>query len=589
MDVDATSFFPNFLSILSDVSEAHFVALDLELSGVPSKDFWSSRSGRSTLQERYLETKEAAERYQILQIGLTCVEQDLTNGKYILKPYNLELSPLITERGLDVERIFSFQSGAVDFLIKAGFDIRRPFKRGVPYLSREESRLARANFHKRQDRSTVADIQIKTTDTESLALVERVRDEIKAWLASRERDKPDYLDIRPVGIEAVSEVEAPAELSRYEKRLVHQLVRAEFPDLVTIGKQGSIQIVHFNKEREDRIAVHRRQELEDRIQRQKGFRWVVEAMRGANISNFDVRHCAKHPRTGAPIFADLDDHKARFHRASGWLENRPVILVGHNCFLDLVYIYRTFIGDLPETVEDFQKLIHQLWPVIVDTKYMSTHNCGDINPVSSLEQIAEQLNAEIQPLIQIHPEHTKYTGVQAFHEAGYDSYLTAQVAIKLSAKLEREGAYVELAKKLPEPEEKLSNRFEKMNLDWHLPGTSNPTSNWDSENPSSSQADGTAATEAEGFTPSIVGGSWRRWGDPTLAPLPEDTLVPYVPDGIKRKRIKLRATRTFEGGMPAFGSDFWRVYGNKLRVFGTEEGVCVLDGSQMSVDSEYGV
>lgn len=30
-------------------------------------------------------------------------------------------------------------------------------------------------------------------------------------------------------------------------------------------------------------------------------------------------------------------------------------------------------------------------------------------------------------------------------------------------------------------------------------------------------------------------------------------------------------------GMPKFDSDFWRVYGNKLRVFGTEEGVCLLN------------
>jgi len=34
-----------------------------------------------------------------------------------------------------------------------------------------------------------------------------------------------------------------------------------------------------------------------------------------------------------------------------------------------------------------------------------------------------------------------------------------------------------------------------------------------------------------------------------------------------------------QGGraMPSFESDFWAVYGNKLRVFGTQEGVCLLD------------
>src|ERR1700761_102482 len=129
MEVDNISFYPLLLDILHDLSEAHFVAFDLELSGVPSKGIRSSDGqGRPTLQQRYSETKEAAERYQILQIGLTCVQQDVEGKKYILKPYNFELSPLINEKGLDIERIFSFQSGAVEFLIKAGFDMALPFE-----------------------------------------------------------------------------------------------------------------------------------------------------------------------------------------------------------------------------------------------------------------------------------------------------------------------------------------------------------------------------------------------------------------------------------------------------------------------------
>ena len=84
------------------------------------------------------------------------------------------------------------------------------------------------------------------------------------------------------------------------------------------------------------------------------------------------------------------------------------MIVGHNCFLDLVYMYRAFIGDLPDTVEEFQRKLHNVWPLIVDTKYMSTHNCGDINPVSSLEQIATQLSSEKTPILEIDGEHMKY-------------------------------------------------------------------------------------------------------------------------------------------------------------------------------------
>lgn len=37
-----------------------------------------------------------------------------------------------------------------------------------------------------------------------------------------------------------------------------------------------------------------------------------------------------------------------------------------------------------------------------------------------------------------------------------------------------------------------------------------------------------------------------------------------------------RQTESVSDLMPPFGSDFWAVYGNKLRVYGTEEGVCKL-------------
>ncbi|KAK4502437.1 hypothetical protein PRZ48_005862 [Zasmidium cellare] len=579
MDVDKYSFYPLLLDILTDISEAHFVALDLELSGVPSKGTaFGKDSGKQTLQQRYLETKQAAERYQILQIGLTCVEQNVEDDKYILKPYNFDLSPVINERGLEIERIFSFQSGAAEFLLKVGFDMSRPFAMGVPYLSREESKTARELFAQRQDKSAVADIQIKPTEIESLAFLERVRTQINEWLKTKSHD---YINITPLGYETMVDGERPVdELSRFEKRLVHQLVRAEYPELVTLSKKGFIQIVRFNKEREDRIAADRKRELEERINRQKGFRWIIEALHGSNIANIDLRECAKNSVSGEPIFADMDMYKAQFNRAQALLRGNPKILVGHNCFLDLVYIYRTFIGQLPDTVEEFQKKLHKIWPVIVDTKYMSTHNCGDINPASSLEQIAGQLSAQKTPIVDTDAQHTKYTNVEAFHEAGYDSFLTAQVAVRLSSKLEKEGAYIDINDETPEatgPSD-ISNGVAAMKVngdaeDKHTEG----------ENSANGPDD--SSIEINGFQPSEVGAKWKMTGDETLGAAKDD-LFKYEPG--KRKLRHIKEDVTIEGGMPKFSSDFWRVYGNKLRVFGTQEGLCVLDGSADSPVSEDG-
>lgn len=84
MDITRQSFYFLLPRILIELAECDFIALDLELSGIslkptqgrPSK----ASSGKQTLQQRYEEVKEAAERYQILQLGFTVVTEDPKTG-----------------------------------------------------------------------------------------------------------------------------------------------------------------------------------------------------------------------------------------------------------------------------------------------------------------------------------------------------------------------------------------------------------------------------------------------------------------------------------------------------------------------------
>jgi len=83
MDVDRFSFSSQLGALLEAIAKAHFVAFDLELSGIQSRQFSPTdapHGGKHTLQNRYVELKAAAERYQVLQVGLTCVEQDSETG-----------------------------------------------------------------------------------------------------------------------------------------------------------------------------------------------------------------------------------------------------------------------------------------------------------------------------------------------------------------------------------------------------------------------------------------------------------------------------------------------------------------------------
>ena len=85
MDVTGHTFQTQLFSILQAISRSHFVSFDLELSGIPGKQFKSrpgghSKDGKQTLQQRYEETKAAAAQYHVLQLGLTCVEEDRDRG-----------------------------------------------------------------------------------------------------------------------------------------------------------------------------------------------------------------------------------------------------------------------------------------------------------------------------------------------------------------------------------------------------------------------------------------------------------------------------------------------------------------------------
>ena len=84
MDVKGKAFQSQLPGLLEAIADAHFIAIDLELSGIQSryinKPAGLIDGGKQTLQQRYEETKEAAEKYQVLQIGLTCVKEDREKG-----------------------------------------------------------------------------------------------------------------------------------------------------------------------------------------------------------------------------------------------------------------------------------------------------------------------------------------------------------------------------------------------------------------------------------------------------------------------------------------------------------------------------
>ena len=163
-------------------------------------------------------------------------------------------------------------------------------------------------------------------------------------------------------------------------------------------------------------------------------RWIFEALARGDLSGINPEWFAS--KTSEDPADQLPAVTKELELVAAALLKKNTILVGHNLFYDLGFLYKTFVGPLPASLKEFQQEIHALFPIVIDTKYLATHEHDDMSTRASLKDLLEPFRNEHMPRILLHEQHSSYGGAYSKeHEAGYDSWLTAQLFVKLSGKL----------------------------------------------------------------------------------------------------------------------------------------------------------
>lgn len=151
-----------------------------------------------------------------------------------------------------------------------------------------------------------------------------------------------------------------------------------------------------------------------------GMRWIFEALSNGNLDDIPIEWFVDD--SGEKPELKTNAVKLAFDVLKKKLKEKDHILVGHNLFTDMVFLYNTFFGQLPDKVVDFQEAIHRLFPNVLDTKYI--HTIGDTS-MSSRGNLKELLRPFLKvhlPLILLDEQHTSYgASFGREHEAGYDS------------------------------------------------------------------------------------------------------------------------------------------------------------------------
>jgi DNA-directed RNA polymerase subunit F len=418
-DVTADNF-QTLRPVVEDlIANCSFMSIDTEFTGLTvSKE--TENSLFDSVDERYQKIRNNVRKFTILQCGLAVFVSDKNRqaNAYTVHCFNFN----VFMRGNSaVEECFLVQPSAVEFLVQNAFNFQTVFSRGIPYLNHDQEAGFVEELKNRHERSSKSAIQLSSLCDEDRKELDSLLSACKTQVSSEEKWSKFHLPYKG-GLPAY---------------MVCQYLMSELPS-VTCTSSGS-----------DTLTVQPTPEA------------VLTQMKTAKTEHtVDINKELEAAIGFGHIFRCMVKSK------------KP--LVGHNMLLDLAFLYQKFYRSLPESYSTFKRELHQLFPVVIDTKRLcfslrnvlsecggnllfKTHLEGLYTTIASKKTAYMKLNA---PVVSHAKEQMKYKNKTTyFHEAAFDAYACGFVFLRMAHMAVSQG--VKMTQPLPFSEYilKLSSHF----------------------------------------------------------------------------------------------------------------------------------
>ncbi|KAF9109326.1 hypothetical protein BGX27_007748 [Mortierella sp. AM989] len=381
MEVLRENFHHELPYIREAIEECEFVAIDAEFSGLHTEP--NRRTQRTTLEEGYEELRKSATQFMTVQIGISTFKFDPRNGTYQAKPFNFFIFPTSTTGYSPQGRCFLTEASSLDFLAKNQFDFNRWIYQGVHYLTRSEE----DNFRKERAKFVNNEYDVIGVEPSQVEWLEVSIAHIKQWMNTP--DAYNFINIQTS--------------NSYQRRLIYQEVRRLWgTELHAQGGAGSyITITKTTEKHLNSLRSQRQAGIEREVQNAIGFRAIIDLLSASR---------------------------------------KPI--VGHNIVVDLAYILAQFVGPLPPTMKGYKEMIHRTFPIVIDTKYVS-YSADSLkglaydSNLAALENMVNSVHFIGCPKVVPHFRHQRYMSNDKSHEAGYDSYITGMILVRMLAHITR--------------------------------------------------------------------------------------------------------------------------------------------------------
>lgn len=378
--VNSLNFVESLPGLAACLERAEFVSFDLEMTGIMGTERNPKDDG---VEERYQRMSPTATKYSIIQVGLCFFERSVTGEGYVASPYSFFVFP---EWGPDL----IMSPGSITFLKKNGMDFNEWINHGLSFVNSNGATKMREQRAERAAAATAATAGGSTNQEPPSTLMPNRPAEIEQMNALKASIAQWAADPN-----SAAEFVVPA-MNPFLRRCVYAHVEAVHPELKTRKDDAKPnEIVILKVTEEQRVALTLEEEA--MFKRKLGFRVVFEMLQAA----------------GKPI-------------------------VGHNCFFDLLFLFRWFEGPLPSSFSAFRGRFAELFPAgVYDTKYSAESNLiPDIDPMqgdTALQPLYEKVVAGMgEGLVSFASPEMEYKGAdKQAHDAGYDAFMTGVIHCRL--------------------------------------------------------------------------------------------------------------------------------------------------------------
>ncbi|NWU72415.1 PNDC1 ribonuclease, partial [Pterocles burchelli] len=270
---------------------------------------------------------------------------------------------------------FSLSACSIQFLSHYGFDYNKFLKDGIPYMNEVQEKILSQHL---------LEGSWKVGSALDRDVLKAAIDEVTCWIAAAEEEETMILQ----------------DLSDYQMFEVQLVLRQALQNVWT-------QPLGDKKVMVKKVSPQHRQLLEN--------------------SPYD--YCQELILLSARGFTNLFQTLVK--------AKKP--LVGHNMLMDLMHLHDKFYKPLPESYEEFKRNIHNLFPVLIDTKTVTKSiwkKCHFPRASNLLEVYAVLCSSSLNPedptcpVIALASDCSRYAEKKSPHEAGYDAFLCGSVLLK---------------------------------------------------------------------------------------------------------------------------------------------------------------